>query len=165
MPQILKDIAEAIQLTSHVYISEHYFFSHSSQFLIPKCLNNLRRSWRDVENREKRCYIPFLHPVGAHRKSWIVVKGPDDFLRPLVSGSHQFILFLPEEYSRIRRIQRFLVRQWIRYCQSTMAFVRFSFFYVFFFGSCDRFSSCSLGVGEHGLRSEHGLFVFLVLSP
>ena len=32
------------------------------------------------------------------------------------------IRFLPEKYSRIRCIQRFLVRQWIRYCQFTKAF-------------------------------------------
>ena len=48
------------------------------------------------------------------------------FLRALVSGSHLFFVFLPEEHScrflgdsfRICRIQRFLVRQWIHVISS-----------------------------------------------
>ena len=48
------------------------------------------------------------------------------FLRALVSGSHLFFVFLPEEYScrfsgssfRICRILRFLVRQWIHVISS-----------------------------------------------
>ena len=72
------------------------------------------------------------------------------FLRPLVSDSHLFDADLPEEHRyavfpgvdfRKCHIDRFLVRQWIRRCQFTKAFVRIYFFYVWLLGSFDRFLS------------------------
>ena len=80
-------------------------------------------------------YVYSLGERAAPPRSWS--RALTAFYGPLYLPVTCSILFLPEEYSRIRRIQRFLVRQWIRFLYE------FSGSTCVFFGSCDRFSSCS----------------------
>ena len=58
-------------------------------------------------------YVCSLGERAAPPSSWS--RALTTFYGPLYLAVTCSILFLPEEYSRIRRIQRFLVRQWIRF--------------------------------------------------